>query len=336
MTTIFFCANQMIAVSITSGTSKHSVTDKIIRFSGGEKPTIQTVPILTSHGDIPAFFDARIKWGKICPFIGKVKNQGICKSGWAIAVADVITDRRCIKSGGKFQDKLSPMHLLSCCTNCCGCNGGHILNAWRFVLHEGLVTGGTYPEHPTFVPSDGCQPYQIRPLMESELNKSSTFGSRTPACKGIKCSNPKYYREEQTVFKIRSFSLLPRSNPEIIMREIMENGPVQVSFHMHEDFRLYRGGHHNKIFAHVWGKLENEHAAKLIGWGTYDDVNYWLLMNSFSRNWGENGTFRVHRTRSDHFDFGYAIIAPSISKSSSTENYVYLIIIIKIILFLKF
>lgn len=31
---------------------------------------------------LPAFFDARVKWGNICPLIGDVSNQGTCKSGW--------------------------------------------------------------------------------------------------------------------------------------------------------------------------------------------------------------------------------------------------------------
>lgn len=72
------------------------------------------------------------------------------------------------------------------------------------------------------------------------------------------------------------------------------------------------------IFTHGWGKFENEHAAKLIGWGTKDGVQYWLLLNSFSKHWGENGTFRVPRNGvDDHFEFGYAIVAPVIGGGST-------------------
>lgn len=32
--------------------------------------------------DLPAFFDVRLKWGKMCEFLGRIGNQGRCKSGW--------------------------------------------------------------------------------------------------------------------------------------------------------------------------------------------------------------------------------------------------------------
>lgn len=61
----------------------------------------------------------------------------------AIAVTSVINDRRCIKSLDATSLPLSPMMLLSCCPNCCGCSGGngHVLNAWKFTRDVGLVTG---------------------------------------------------------------------------------------------------------------------------------------------------------------------------------------------------
>lgn len=61
----------------------------------------------------------------------------------AIAVTSVINDRRCIKSFDATSLPLSPMMLLSCCPNCCGCSGGngHVLNAWKFTRDVGLVTG---------------------------------------------------------------------------------------------------------------------------------------------------------------------------------------------------
>jgi len=31
---------------------------------------------------MPSYFDARLKWGKMCPSISEVHNQGRCRSGW--------------------------------------------------------------------------------------------------------------------------------------------------------------------------------------------------------------------------------------------------------------
>lgn len=60
----------------------------------------------------------------------------------AVVIASVITDRLCIQQG--IHNDLSAHNLLSCCDNCCGCRGGNVLNAWKYVKEEGLVTGGSY------------------------------------------------------------------------------------------------------------------------------------------------------------------------------------------------
>ena len=36
-------------------------------------------------------------------------------------------------------------------------------------------------------------------------------------------------------------------------------------------------------------------AVKLIGWGVEDGVPYWLAANSWNKNWGENGYFKILR-----------------------------------------
>lgn len=59
----------------------------------------------------------------------------------AIAIADTTTDRRCIFYDGEPELPLSAMMLLTCCPNCCGCGGGDILNAWKFVRDMGLLSG---------------------------------------------------------------------------------------------------------------------------------------------------------------------------------------------------
>lgn len=38
---------------------------------------------------------------------------------------------------------------------------------------------------------------------------------------------------------VDSFKLFPPKYPEDIMRDLIKNGPIQVSFHLYEDFRYY-------------------------------------------------------------------------------------------------
>lgn len=54
--------------------------------------------------------------------------------------------------------------------------------------------------------------------------------------------------------------------------------------------------------------FEGDHAVKLIGW---DEHNNWLLVNSFGKMWGDEGTFLLPRNHMNgNCDFGYVIVAP--------------------------
>lgn len=37
------------------------------------------------------------------------------------------------------------------------------------------------------------------------------------------------------------------------------------------------------------------HAVKLIGWGEEFGTPYWLLVNSWNEEWGDNGLFKIRR-----------------------------------------
>ncbi|KAK6016646.1 papain family cysteine protease [Ostertagia ostertagi] len=56
-----------------------------------------------------------------------------------------------------------------------------------------------------------------------------------------------------------------------IQKEIMTNGPVEVSYN------------------HTAGALRGGHAVKMIGWGTENGTPYWICSNSWNSDWGENG-----------------------------------------------
>ena len=82
------------------------------------------------------------------------------------------------------------------------------------------------------------------------------------------------------------------SDPHSIMAEIYQNGPVEVSFTVYEDFAHYKSG----IYKHITGEVMGGHAVKLIGWGTSDaGEDYWLLANQWNRGWGDNGYFKIRR-----------------------------------------
>ena len=60
----------------------------------------------------------------------------------------------------------------------------------------------------------------------------------------------------------------------------------------YEDFYSYKSG----IYSHTWGDALGGHAVRILGWGIQNSIPYWLVANSWSETWGENGGyFRIVR-----------------------------------------
>ncbi|KAF1753098.1 hypothetical protein GCK72_019654 [Caenorhabditis remanei] len=231
---------------------------------------------------IPDTFDARENWPD-CKSIKLIRNQATCGSCWAFGAAEVISDRICIQSNGTQQPIISVEDILSCCGTTCGkgCQGGYSIEAMRFWKSNGAVTGGDYS-------GNGCMPYSFAPCQ-----KSPCVESTTPTCKTT-CQSS-YTTANYTTDKhygTSAYRLATTTNAvSTIQYEIYHNGPVEASYKVYEDFYQYKSG----VYHYVSGKLVGGHAVKIIGWGTENDVDYWLVANSWGIKFGEGGFFKIRR-----------------------------------------
>jgi len=240
--------------------------------------------------DLPAEFDSRKNWPD-CPTIQEIRDQGSCGSCWAFGAVESMSDRICIHSQGKVNVRISSEDLVSCCHTCgFGCNGGFPGAAWSYWVHKGLVSGGAYGSN------EGCQPYVIAPC-EHHVN-----GTRAP-CDGEEGKTPKCEKTCQASYAIAyekdkhfgksSYSI--SKNVDHIRQEILEHGPVEGAFSVYEDLLSYKEG----VYQHVHGKMLGGHAIRIVGWGTENGVDYWLIANSWNTDWGDNGFFKILRGQ-DH------------------------------------
>merc|ERR1712150_441181 len=142
-----------------------------------------------------------------------------------------------------------------------GCNGGYLGPTWNW-MQGGICTGGLYE-------GTGCKPYTIAPCEHHTTGDrpdcSDLPNSKTPSCTNDcadSYSGPSYMNDK-------------------------------VSFTVYEDFMTYTGG----VYYHTTGRSLGGHAIKLMGWGVDADtgMDYWLLVNSWNDDWGENGWFRMRR-----------------------------------------
>merc|ERR1719494_354330 len=81
-----------------------------------------------------------------------------------------------------------------------------------------------------------------------------------------------------------------------MMKEIQTRGPIVVDFEVFPDFMCYKSG----VYSHTWGVCTSpggncHHAVRLIGWGVESGVPYWLATNSWGKQWGEDGLFKIKR-----------------------------------------
>lgn len=82
-----------------------------------KKPEKLPLKKVTVRNDLPENFDLRDKYPN-CEALKEIRDQGSCGSCWAFSTAEVMSDRVCIFSNQTKQDRLSPLHLVSCCTEC--------------------------------------------------------------------------------------------------------------------------------------------------------------------------------------------------------------------------
>lgn len=78
---------------------------------------------------------------------------------------------------------------------------------------------------------------------------------------------------------------------EKIQTEIQQNGPVEAAFTVYADFVHYTHG----VYQHTNGSALGGHAVKIIGWGVENGTPYWLVANSWTTYWGDNGYFKILR-----------------------------------------
>jgi len=239
---------------------------------------------------IPDEFDPRVQWPN-CNVLNQVRDQGTCGSCWAFGAVSAFSDRQCIQSNGAKDYSISAEDVLSCCRTCgFGCNGGYLGATWSWMT-GGVCSGGLYE-------GTGCKPYSIAPCEHHTTGDrpdcSDLPSSNTPACTNtcVADYSDNTYSNDKTA-GIDAYSVGNARNLDVIQTELMTNGPIEVSFTVYEDFMSYTGG----VYYHTSGKSLGGHAIKLMGWGVDSETNmpYWLLVNSWNSDWGEEGWFRMRR-----------------------------------------
>ncbi|KAF8034020.1 hypothetical protein BT93_C0334 [Corymbia citriodora subsp. variegata] len=187
--------------------------------------------------------------------VSPVKDQGGCGSCWSFSATGAL-EAAYHQAHGKGIS-LSEQQLVDCATafNNQGCDGGLPSQAFEYIKYNGgLETEKAYP----YTAKDG----------------SCKFSAGNVGVRVLDSVNITMGAEDE------------------LKHAVAMVRPVSVAFQVARGFESYKSG----VFtSNTCGStsMDVNHAVLVVGYGVENGVPYWLIKNSWGRNWGNNGYFKM-------------------------------------------
>ena len=193
--------------------------------------------------------------------VTEIKNQGQCGSCWSFSTTGALEGAYFIKYGELIA--FSEQQLVDCDNfknggRDFGCNGGLMDNAFKWISKNGgLCSEISYP------------------YVSGETTEA---GVCTKTCSLVSNTNIKSYVD-----------VIPSSDDE--MMNALSKQPVAVAIQANQrSFQLYKSG----ILTDNCG-TELDHGVLLIGYGSLNNENYYIIKNSWGKSWGMDGYIYIGR-----------------------------------------
>jgi len=216
-------------------------------------------PANISVGDSPDSWDWREH-----NIVGDIKDQGSCGSCWAFSAIGALESQITKVTGESII--LSEQEAVDCVKNirspdnssvCCyGCNGGEMYSVYQYLINYNL-SEDTEEEYPYEGIDQECVP-----VKSSDNTKLSRFVS------------------------------LP-ANETIIKNALYHHGPISIGVNANDDWQEYNGGIYNPTEEECDSSID--HGVILVGYGSEKGLDYWIIRNSWGKDWGEHGYIRLVR-----------------------------------------
>jgi len=200
----------------------------------------------------------------------------------------MLTARNRIRAGSTAEPSFSVSFPLLCSEYNQGCDGGYGFLQSKWTEDVGLV-----PEN--------CAPF-------------SEGGGSCQVTQGCDLGGTRYRASSHHYVG----GYYGGSDADSIRKDLVEQGPLVMSFEPKEDFMYYKSGVYrsgpNKIHQE-WEQVD--HAVLCVGYGVEKDHKYWTLQNSWGTDWGEDGYFRMERGIDESGCESIAVSANVIKESSN-------------------
>ena len=227
-------------------------------------PAPVTKQVWEAANSLPNSFDWRDQQGT--NYVSPIRNQGQCGSCYAFGSMAMMEARIRLLSNNSMTPVFSTQDIVSCSEYAQGCDGGFpYLIAGKYAEDFGIV-------------EESCFPYQ---------------GSDKVSCTRERSGCKRYHATDY--YYIGGY--YGACNDKLMQIELVQNGPIAVSFEVTKDFMAYKRGIYHKVDLgdgfNPW-EITN-HVVSIVGYGEEGFVKYWIVKNSWGEQWGEKGFFRIRR-----------------------------------------
>ncbi len=204
--------------------------------------------------------------------VSSVKNQGHCGGCWAFSSSGAVESAWAIKHNIVYN--LSQQELIDCSIDYGnkGCGGGSMDLGFKYIIDNGLCTNLSYP-------------YQA-------INQE---------CQKDQCTS---------VVNLTEYGDLKPNDEKNLKRGVAQQ-PVSVAIQANKrSFQLYQSG----IYSDLDCGTQLDHGVLVVGYGIEleTDTPYWIIKNSWGKEWGENGYIRIQRNIDDDRGLCGIAMQPSI------------------------
>ena len=194
--------------------------------------------------------------------VTSVKDQGQCGSCWSFSSTGAVEGAWAIFKGTLVD--LSEQELVDCATGLSygshGCNGGQMEGAFKFVIENGQCSNSEYPY----------------------TSGTTKTGGTCKKCSAVAQMN--------TCYDVKP-------NDQISLKGAVAQQPVAVA--ISADTKLFQS-YSSGVITSSSCYTSLDHGVLVVGYGTENGQDYWLVKNSWSSSWGENGYVKIARSSSNN------------------------------------